>query len=81
MDAVAAFGIVLRRLRKQAGFTQEGLGFEAGLERTFISMLELGQRQPTITTIFKLAKALDRSAKDLIGLIEAEMAAGGRKRG
>jgi len=34
---------VLRQLRLEAGFTQEELGFEADLRRTYISILELGQ--------------------------------------
>ena len=58
MDLPQAFGEVLRKHRKQAGMTQEQLGFEAGVERNYVSMLELGQRQPTIGTLFGLARAL-----------------------
>jgi transcriptional regulator with XRE-family HTH domain len=72
LDLAAHFGKVLRRLRKHAGLSQEQIGFEAGLERNFISMLELGQRQPTITTIEKLAAALKISASELIAQVEAE---------
>ena len=66
------FGTVLRRLRKQALLSQEQLGFEAGLERNFISMLELGQRQPTLTTIEKISVALKMNASELIAQVEAE---------
>ena len=66
------FGTVLRRLRKQALLSQEQLGFEAGLERNFISMLELGQRQPTLTTIEKISVALKMTASELIAQVEAE---------
>jgi transcriptional regulator with XRE-family HTH domain len=66
------FGTVLRRLRKQALLSQEQLGFEAGLERNFISMLELGQRQPTLTTIEKISAALKMNASELIAQVEAE---------
>jgi transcriptional regulator with XRE-family HTH domain len=66
------FGTVLRRLRKQALLSQEQLGFEAGLERNFISMLELGQRQPTLTTIEKISVALKINASELIAQVEAE---------
>ena len=72
MDLAGHFGRVLRRLRKHSGMSQEQIGFEAGLERNFISMLELGQRQPTITTIEKLAIALQISASEFIALVEAE---------
>ena len=55
----SAFGQVLRRCRIAAGLSQEQLGLESGVQRTVISLIETGQNQPTITTIFKLARALD----------------------
>lgn len=72
MDAGIAFGRVLRRLRENAGLTQEQLGFEAELRRTYISILELGQQQPSLTTILKLAKALHCTAASLIAEVETE---------
>lgn len=75
MDAAEAFGKVLRELRLGAGLTQEELGFEADLRRTYISILELGHQQPTLTTILKLAKPLGCSASDFVGLVEAALAA------
>lgn len=80
MDAGVAFGRVLRRLRIEAGLTQEELGFEADLRRTYISILELGQQQPTLTTIFKLAKALKHPAKEIVGMVETELLQAGRRR-
>lgn len=79
MEPAIAFGVVLRRLRTEAGLTQEQLGFEADLRRTYVSILELGQQQPTLTTILKLARALGRSAQDLVGEVEAEIAKPRRK--
>jgi transcriptional regulator with XRE-family HTH domain len=70
MDLAEAFGVVVRELRIKAGLTQEQLGFEAGIRRTFVSVLELGHQQPTLTTIFKLAPALGVSAADLIERVE-----------
>lgn len=81
MDAGVAFGKVLRRLRLEAGLTQEQVGFEADLRRTYVSILELGQQQPSLATILKLAKALNQSGQELVGLVEAEIRMGsGRKR-
>ncbi len=81
MDAGVAFGKVLRRLRLEAGLTQEQVGFEADLRRTYVSILELGQQQPSLATILKLAKALGQSGQELVGLVEAEIRLGsGRKR-
>ena len=59
MEPAVAFGMVLRRLRQEASLTQEELGFEADLRRTYVSVLELGQQQPSLTTILKLSKALN----------------------
>jgi transcriptional regulator with XRE-family HTH domain len=61
---------VLRDLRKHAQLTQEQLGFESGLERNFISMLELGQRQPSLLTLFKLSSALKIPPQVFVGQIE-----------
>jgi len=65
--------LVLRRLRQEASLTQEELGFEADLRRTYVSVLELGQQQPSLTTILKLSKALKLSASELMSLTEAEL--------
>jgi len=80
LDAGIAFGKVLRRLRMEAGLTQEELGFEAELRRTYVSILELGQQQPSLTSIIKLANALKLSAQELIAQVEEEMAKPRRKR-
>lgn len=64
------FGNVLRALRKNAELSQEKLGMDAGLERTYISMLELGQRTPTIKTLIHLSKALNLTLSELIIIFE-----------
>lgn len=48
----------LRRLRQQKGWSQEALAFEAQIHRTYISDLERGARNPTITVVDKLAHCL-----------------------
>ena len=73
MEIAKAFGIVLRELRKEVGLTQEGLGLDADLRRTFISLLELGQQQPTIQTIFKLSVALNRRPSEIISRVEDKL--------
>ncbi|QLB42588.1 helix-turn-helix transcriptional regulator [Mannheimia pernigra] len=74
MENIAiAFGRAIRQLRKQKNLSQEELGFEADLQRIYVSKLELGQQQPSITTIFKLAKGLGCSATELIEKTEEEL--------
>ena len=72
MQVEEAFGLVLRRLRIEKGLTQEQLGFEAGLRRTFISSLELGEKQPSLGTIFKLSLALELPMAEILFLVERE---------
>lgn len=66
------FGTALRRLRLAAGLSQEQLGLEAGVQRNFISLIETGQNQPTISTIAKLARALGMKASELVAEAEAD---------
>ena len=53
-----AMGAAIKAIREDQGFSQEGLGFEAGLDRTYVSGVERGVRNPSVLSLFKLAKAL-----------------------
>jgi transcriptional regulator with XRE-family HTH domain len=68
-----AFGIALRKLRKSSGLSQEELALEAGIQRNFVSLIELGRNQPSITTIFKLADALSIRPSKLVQLADDEL--------
>jgi transcriptional regulator with XRE-family HTH domain len=48
----------VRRLRVAAGLTQAKLSAEMDRDRSYVSGLELGQRNPTILTLWHLAQAL-----------------------
>jgi len=73
MDVSKAFGITLRKLRISKELTQEQLGFDADLRRTYISSLELGEKQPSLTTIYRLANALEIPMSKLLKLVEKEI--------
>ncbi len=64
------FGRVLRRLRNERHLSQEALAFESGVDRTFISHMEQGKHQPTITTIYRLARALSISVVELMAAVD-----------
>ena len=66
------FGTALRRVRLAAGLTQEQLGLEANVQRNFISLIETGRNQPTISTITKVARALGMKASELVAEAEHE---------
>ena len=72
-DLDKAFGIALRKLRLAKKLTQEQLGFEAGLRRTFISSLELGEKQPSLATIQKLATVFDLPMAKFIQKVENQL--------
>jgi transcriptional regulator with XRE-family HTH domain len=70
-DIAQAFGKVLQRHRTEKNISQEELAFQAGVDRTFVSRLERGIRQPTITTLMGLGRALGISAAELVREVEA----------
>lgn len=56
----------LRRLREAKGWSQEHFAFEANIHRTYVSDIERGARNPTITVVEKLAAPLGVTASDLL---------------
>lgn len=66
MKPEEAFGYVLRAVSTAQGLSQEELAFKANLDRTFISMLERGQRQPSLTFILSISASLGKSAEELV---------------
>jgi transcriptional regulator with XRE-family HTH domain len=73
MDLVQACGHIIKRLRKEKGWSQEELAHFSDLDRTYISLLERGLRNPTLTTLFALASCLGYQANLFIKEIETEM--------
>lgn len=67
------FANVLISFRKKALLSQERLAEAAGVDRTYISLLERGHRQPTIKTIFALAGALNVSPHEIIIAVEKQV--------
>ena len=63
---LASLGDAVRTLRLKRGLSQEGLAEAAGLHRTYVGSIERGERNVTLTTIVRLAHALDADASDLL---------------
>lgn len=59
MDLRQVFATNLRRLRHTKGFSQEGLAYEAGINRTYMSKLEKGGSYVGLEIIGKLAAVLE----------------------
>lgn len=52
------FGKKLAEVRTQKGITQEKLAFDIGVDRTYISYIERGQRNPSLYLIWRLSQLL-----------------------
>ncbi len=66
MDIRQRLALNLRRLRQHKGWSQEEFAFRADIHRTYISDLERGARNPTITVVDRLACALEVKPSDLL---------------
>lgn len=53
------FGAIIKKIRESKSISQEKLAQLSKLDRTFISQIENGKRNPTLVTILKISKALD----------------------
>ena len=65
-DVRKIVGRNVREARKAIGLSQEALADKAGIDRTYVSGVERGVRNPTITILAKFAAALDTSAAALL---------------
>jgi transcriptional regulator with XRE-family HTH domain len=52
-------------LRKTKNMTQERLASEADIDRVALANIETNKRRPTVTTIYKIAQALDISVEEI----------------
>lgn len=66
MDVRQRLAANVKRLRKASGLSQEKFALEHGIDRTYISAIERGRRNPTITIVERLANALDVDVMELL---------------
>ncbi len=70
-NLVSAFARALRTIRLEKELTQEQVAYGAKLHPTYIAFLEGKKRQPSIDTIFKIAKGLDVKPSVFIKRVES----------
>ncbi|MEW2912298.1 helix-turn-helix transcriptional regulator [Leisingera sp. JC11] len=70
---VAAFAAALVEQREKARLTQEELAERADVSARFISFLETGRRQPSLSALHALSKGLDMSMLDLVAEVERQL--------
>ncbi len=65
-----AFGRAVYLLRIKASLSQEELAFRSGIGRSYVGVLERGEKEPCLGVMYRLAKALNSSFSDICGLAE-----------
>jgi len=68
-----AFGDTLREFRKELGLSQEEYAFRCGLDRTYISGLERGVRNPTYQVICRLVTTFEVSLEVFFRHVDAHL--------
>lgn len=68
-----AFGREIKKARESLQKSQQTLAFDAEVHRTYISLIERGQKSPTVAVIVRLAKALNVRPSELLRRVEAQL--------
>ena len=55
----------IKTLRKQLGMTQEDLAFQVGVDRSYMGFVERGEKNPTLSKLLQIAKALKMTMSHL----------------
>jgi transcriptional regulator with XRE-family HTH domain len=63
-------GLIIKECRQKLGLSQEELANRACLHRTYISNIEQGERNPSLTTLTHLATALNVECSTLMQMVE-----------
>jgi transcriptional regulator with XRE-family HTH domain len=68
---INALAVEIKLRRAELGFTQEALAFEADLDRPFISLIEVGRKQPSLSVLNALASGLSLGLGEFMLRVEA----------
>ncbi|MFG1412732.1 helix-turn-helix transcriptional regulator [Xanthobacter sp. VTT E-85241] len=71
VDAQHVLGANVRRCRLAIGLSQEEVAERMGVDRAYVSGLESGRRNPTLTTIWAIAQALGVEMSTLVSVAGA----------
>ena len=65
-----ALGLAARKLRSERGWSQADLALRVGMDRNYLSLIELGRNSPSVRMLMRLCLALDVRAADLLDDVE-----------
>lgn len=69
-DLKVAFGKIIAARREKLGLTQEQLADRCGTARNYVGELERGEKQPTLTSLFAVAEALESTPAELMKVLQ-----------
>lgn len=69
-ELINALAVEIKARRQELGYSQEDLAGHAELDRPYISLIEVGRKQPTISVLYRVAVALDLSFAEFAGRID-----------
>jgi len=70
LTAEQAFGVAMRRIRLKRGLSQQSLADRSGYHRTYIGLLESGQKSPSLRTVFNLGITLGVRPSEILRTVE-----------
>jgi transcriptional regulator with XRE-family HTH domain len=66
-----AFGVVLRRLRLDNGYSQDSYAHQTGYHRNYIGQLERGEESPSLKALFDFAESFQLKPSELLKKVES----------
>ena len=66
-------GKIIRELRRRKGLTQDVLSGLAGIARSHLAMIESGEKNANVDTLWRIANAMDMNLSDVIAMVEQEI--------
>lgn len=71
---IRAFSAVIKSRRLEMKLTQEDLAGRIEIDRPYITALEAGTKQPTISVLWRIARGLDLTVSELASLVDKRLA-------
>ena len=68
------YGLTIKRLRKAVKLSQQDVASKAGFDRSYVTLIELGKKNPTMTVVEKLAAIVSPSVQEFFGHYHSDVA-------
>lgn len=70
MDIALLISKTIKKLRLEKKLTQDDLAYLSGLDKTYISLIERGKRNPTVLSLYAICRSLEISLSEFFTIIE-----------